>query len=102
FNEVLSGTIDQSKIKVYDGDNIDVTTSINDKSTNGNTLIIDSKNLPDGLYVIIVEPGAVKDNSIAQNINERVTTSIFKKLDSIKPTATLLESNGNGEFKIAF
>lgn len=99
FNEVLSGTIDRSKIKVYNGDNIDFTPSIN---TSGNTLIIDSKNLPDGLYVIIVEPGAVKDNSIAQNINERVTTSVYKKLDSVKPTATLLDSTRNGEFIISF
>ncbi|MED3549361.1 Ig-like domain-containing protein [Cytobacillus praedii] len=101
FNKPLKAVLPVANtITIYDS---------NDKSINytvrtnvDNKLIIDAKSLPDGVYLINVADGAVKDNTLSQNNNRAFSTTVTKKTDSVKPQVTLVESTINGQFKAIF
>lgn len=102
FSKTLkSGSPVANKVAIYDSNNKLVNKTL--KANVGNKMIIDARNLQDGNYLIIVEAGAVQDNTVAQNYNQPFSTSIMKKVDSVRPWVTNLhESNVNGQFKVAF
>lgn len=101
FNKsLLSGSPVANNITIYDSKSKIVKTAV--KSNVDNKMILDAKSLPDGVYSIAVGDGAVKDNTISQNINRAFITSITKKFDSIKPTVLLDKSSVNGQFLAFF
>ncbi len=101
FNKPLkAGTPDVNNITLYDSNDKSIKPTV--KTNVDNKLIIDAKSLPDGVYLITVAEGAVKDNTLSQNNNRAFSTSVTKKTDSVKPQVTLVESNVNGQFKAIF
>ncbi len=102
FNKALkTGTPLASKIKMYGPDSNEVKPAF--KANSGSKMIIDAKNLADGMYILDVEAGTVKDNTSAQNDNRPFSTTVLKKADTIKPTVnTLVTSTVNGQFKVHF
>jgi len=102
FNKPLkAGTpVAKDNITAFDSSDKPFTPTL--RANNGNKMIIDAKNLPDGDYIFIVADGTVKDDSTSQNLNKGFTASVTKKLDNVKPVATLLPSTVNGQFKVTF
>ncbi|KOP71875.1 hypothetical protein AMS60_21525 [Bacillus sp. FJAT-21945] len=101
FNKPLkAGAPVAHNITVYDPNKKPFTPSV--KSNVDNKMIIDARTLGDGVYVIAVSEGAVKDNTISQNNNRAFTTSVTKKSDTSKPEVILLESSINGQFLASF
>jgi trimeric autotransporter adhesin len=95
-----SGTPSTSNVTVYNQKNELVTITL--KANKDNKMIIDAKNLPDGVYTINVASGAVKDQSISQNNNTAFATTVTKKEDTDKPTVSFLSSGENGVFIAVF
>lgn len=89
-----------SKITIYDSNDQSIKYTV--KTNVDNKLVIDAKSIPDGVYLINVADGAVKDNTLSQNDNRAFSTTVTKKTDSVKPQVTLLESTVNGQFKASF
>lgn len=101
FNKTLkAGSPVVNNITIYDSSDKPLKPTV--KANVDNKLIIDTKSLPDGVYLINVADGAVKDNTLSQNDNRAFSTSVTKKTDSIKPQVTLVESAVNGQFKAIF
>ncbi|WP_156422701.1 Ig-like domain-containing protein [Bacillus sp. FJAT-29937] len=102
FNKPLqTGSPVTSKITIYDTNNNPVRATF--KSNSGNKMIIDARSLPDGIYIIDVQAGAIKDSTITQNDNRPFATSVTKKMDSVKPfVKELIASDVNGQFKVVF
>lgn len=101
FNKPLKAGVPVAQnITVYDQNKKPFTPSV--KSNVDNKMIIDARTFGDGVYVIAVSEGAVKDNTISQNSNRTFTTSVTKKSDTSKPEVILLESSTNGQFLASF
>ena len=101
FSKTLkAGQPAPGKITMYDQDNKSITPAL--KSNRDNKIIIDARNVKDGVYLINVSEGAVKDQSISQNNNAAFSVSVTKKSDSIKPEVTFVESGNNGQFTAVF
>ncbi|WP_419393299.1 Ig-like domain-containing protein [Cytobacillus praedii] len=101
FNKPLkAGAPVTNKITIYDSNDKKINYTV--RTNVDNKLIIDAKSLSDGVYLINVEEGAVKDNTLSQNDNRSFSTTVTKKTDSVKPQLTLVESTVNGQFKAIF
>ena len=101
FNKPLkTGSPVANNITIYDSNDKLIKPTV--KTNLDNKLIIDAKSLPDGVYLINVAEGAVKDNTLSQNDNRAFSTSVTKRTDSVKPQVTLVESTVNGQFKALF
>lgn len=98
--QLKSGTPIVNNMTLYDPNNNPIKATV--KQNVGNKMIIDAKNLDDGVYIINANAGVVKDNTTSQNDSLPFRVSIAKKADNIKPEVTILQGAENGQIKAIF
>ncbi len=95
-----SGTPTVNNMTFYDPDNNPIKPTV--KQNVGNKMIIDAKNLSDGVYIINADAGLVKDNTTSQNDSLPFRVSVMKKADNVKPEVTVIQGATNGQIKAVF
>lgn len=70
--------------------------------TDNYKLILNTKGWKDGVYILSIAEGTVKNSTITQNSNLTFTSSVMRKWDTQKPTASIITPSSTGQFKIVF